>query len=134
MEAMNPEQRDLTDERIWLDGDELVNVAGESHYQEALRSISKPTTNAEVRFEVLAVLRPDPENPHDPNAVRVEIEGELVGYLSRDDAVAYRPLSKKLLSTGKVGRCEAMIAGRGGAGGTSNLGVFLRLPPPEGPF
>lgn len=127
------EDRDLSDERIWLEGDELVNVAGESHYQAALQAISGAKRGAEVRHEVLAVLRPDPENPHDSNAVRVEIDGELVGFLSRSDAIAYQPLTEKLLSAGKVGRCDAMIAGRGD-GESSMLGVFLRLPPPEGPF
>lgn len=32
-------------------------------------------------------LIPEPQNPHDPDAVQVIIAGELVGYISRDDNV-----------------------------------------------
>lgn len=44
-----------------------------------------------VRFDVHAVLVPDADNPYDPNAVEVRIDGILVGYLSRADAANYRP-------------------------------------------
>ena len=114
-----------------LVGGRLVNVAGESHYQEALREIVGSA--AEIAVDTEAQLVPEPSNPHDPNAVMVQIDGKLVGYLSRDEAVAYGPTLKELAERGRTGLCEARIAGRGGNGGTSNLGVFLRLPDPHGP-
>jgi hypothetical protein len=39
-----------------------------------------------VRFECFAALVLEPDNPYDSNAVRVEIDGRLVEYLSRADA------------------------------------------------
>ena len=114
-----------------LVGARLVNAAGESHYQEALREIAGPA--AEIAVDTEALLVPEPSNPHDPNAVMVQIDGKLVGYLPRDEAVAYGPTLQELAERGRTGLCEARIAGRGGHGGTSNLGVFLRLPDPQGP-
>jgi hypothetical protein len=44
--------------------------------------------------------------------------------------VAYAPLLRSITERGRTAVCEAMVAGRGGASGMSNLGVFLRLPAP----
>lgn len=115
-----------------LVGGRLVNVAGESHYQEALREIVGPTAGEEVAVDTEALLVPEPSNPHDPNAVMVRIDEKLVGYLPRDEAVAYAPALAELGERGRTGACKARIAGRGGETGTSNLGVFLRLPDPDG--
>ena len=96
-----------------------MNVAGESHYQDALHEIA----GGQDRLETTAALVPEPTNPHDENAVRVEIDGKLVGYLPRQAAIDYGPLVKKPTERGRTAVCEAMIAGRGGV-----LGVFLKLP------
>ena len=102
-----------------LHGRELVNVAGESHYQDALRAITK----GEARLETDAALIPEPDNPYDPNAIRVEIEGEKVGYLPRDLAPAYGSLVREPAERGRTAVCEAMVSGRDGI-----YGVFLKLP------
>jgi hypothetical protein len=117
----------------FLRGSELVNVAGESHYQEALRELTGTDGSEQVRREAEAVLVPEPGNPHDPNAVRVEIDGRLVGYLPRGAAVAYGPMLQAVIARGRAAACEAMIAGRGGEG-PANLGVFLKLPEPTDPI
>ena len=117
-----------------LVGGRLVNVAGESHYQEALREIAgSAASNREVAVDTEALLVPEPSNPHDPNAVMVRIDGKLVGYLPRDEAVAYRDTLRALGERGRTALCEARIAGRGGDSGITNLGVFLRLPDPKEP-
>ena len=115
-----------------LVGGRLVNVAGESHYQEALREIVGSRGPGEVAVDTEAVLVPEPSNPHDPKAVMVQIDRKLVGYLPREEAVAYGPTLAELAGRGRTGLCEARIAGRGDESGTSNLGVFLRLPDPDG--
>ena len=79
--------------------------------------------DGEVRFETTAALVPEPSNPHDPNAVMVQIDGRLVGYLSRAAAVAYGPLVREPAERGRTAVCDAMVAGREGM-----LGVFVRLP------
>ena len=37
-------------------------------------------------------LKPEPENPHDGNAVSVRYKGEKIGHLSREMAAKYQPL------------------------------------------
>ena len=44
-----------------------------------------------VRKEIRAVLVPEDDNPYDPNAVAVWIDGLQVGHLSRESAQRYRP-------------------------------------------
>lgn len=107
---------------VVLEGDELVRVVGTSHYQDALLELSGRTADEEIRVEKVAVFVPEPDNPHDPNAIAVHIDGRLVGYLSRDE-------NRRWLDVVKDSQvaAEAMIAGRGG---TTGLGVFLRLPTP----
>jgi len=106
-----------------------VNVAGESHYQEALQALTGTDGRAELRLEVEAVLATEPANPHDPNAVMVQIDDRLVGYLPRSSAVDYAPLIAAVEARGRSAAYEAMIAARGGE--TSALGVFLRPPKPD---
>jgi HIRAN domain len=118
------------DNRFLIEGDELVPVVGTSHYQPALVEISGRRGDEEIRFETQATLVPEPENPHDPNAIAVHVEGRLVGYLSRDENPRWQEVVKTLGEHSHVAAAEAMIAGRGPGGGTSNLGVFLRLPTP----
>ena len=105
-----------------LRGRALINVAGESHYQHALHSLAG-STEGETRLETTAALIPEATNPHDPNAVKVEIEGKLVGYLPRQAAIDYGPMVKEPAERGRTAVCEAMIAGR-----DQMLGVFLKLP------
>ena len=109
----------------FLPGRESVNVAGESHYQEALRHLAGP---GEIRLDCEARLIAEPGNAHDPHAVRVEIEGRKVGYLPRGLAPAWGPRLAELATRGRVAGCEATIVG----GADTALGVFLRLPDPGG--
>jgi hypothetical protein len=74
----------------------------------------------------LAQLVPEPTNRYDPNAVRVDIDGACVGYLSRADAVELGPEISEALAEHGSGLVRAVIAGRA-AGETDNLGVFLHL-------
>ncbi len=119
----------MAERLTFLAGRRLVNVAGESHYQEALRALTGSDGGESVRREFQAVLAPEPENRHDPNAVRVLIADRRVGHLPREEAAAYRPMLERLAERGRRGSCEALVSGRGGS--TSNIGVFLKLPEPD---
>jgi HIRAN domain len=110
--------------------DARVRVVGVSHYQDVLREIAGAGGGEAVRHEATAALLPEPENPHDPNAVQVTIGGRPVGYLSREDAVRYGPAVEILRASGRVLTCAAVIGGRGPDAETANLGVFLQLPSP----
>ena len=107
---------------VVLEGDELVRVVGTSHYQDALLELAPRTADEEVRVEKVALLVPEPDNPHDANAIAIHVDGRLVGYLARGDNVRWLDVA----NSDEVG-AEAMIAGKAG---TEGLGVFLRLPTP----
>lgn len=107
---------------IVLEGDELVRVVGTSHYQDPLVALSGRQADEQIRVEKVAALVPEPDNPHDPNAIAIHIEGRVVGYLAREENSRWRDV----VAMAEIG-AEAMIAGKQG---TTGLGVFLRLPTP----
>ncbi len=67
-----------------------LEIVGESHYQDALEELAGGRTEDGVELEVEVSMVPESDNKYDPNAVGVEIDGELVGYLSRASAKKYR--------------------------------------------
>jgi hypothetical protein len=118
---------------VLLGGRHDLEVVGESQYQDALWRVAGGRTAERVRVEVQAVLLPEPDNPYDPNAITVLIDGAKVGYLCRDDAHTYRP---GLLALGT--RYQALIALTGvvvGGGmrqdGPGLLGVWLSHDPAD---
>lgn len=116
------------------EGDQTLEVVGESHYQDTLWRIVGGRGRERVRYQTIAVLAPELENPYDRNAVQVLIGGELVGYLSREDAAAYRPGLVRLIGNSVDGRValEAAICGGGNrADGLGRLGVFLHHNPTD---
>lgn len=122
--------RAVTLDAVWFQGDERVAAVGEASYQEALCSVCGSYRWEDVQFDCLAYLLPEPDNPHDPNAVKVMVEGQHVAYLSRGDALDYRAAVQAMFNQRKAIACDAMIAGRGPGSETSNLGIFLHMPTP----
>lgn len=104
-------------------GDFDLEVKGESHYQAALEAICGPRKEAGEERTVDAQLILDDRNPHDSQAVRVEIDGRLVGYLGRDAARAYRKALRDSGHPRAVATCKAQI--RGGWRRTSGRGERL---------
>src|SRR3954447_18622508 len=85
----------------------MVDVVGEGSYQGSLERVGGGRTvdGARIRDHV-ALLLPEPSNPYDPNAVRVLLTGSqsdsaMIGYLSRENAVAYRPVIDRLAAQGQ---------------------------------
>lgn len=115
-------------------GDEPLEVVGESRYQDALWRIVGGRRREPVRYETKAVLEPERDNTYDPNAIKVLIDGALVGYLSREDAASYRPGLLRLMESSPTG-CVALAAAIVGGGPRSNgigfLGVFLDHDPAD---
>jgi hypothetical protein len=122
--AARPESIDAT----LYPGDEPLEVVGESRYQEALWSIVGGRRGEPVRYETEAILEAEPDNAYDSDAIKVLIDGALVGYLSREDAAIYRPGLVRLMETSPTG-CVALEAAIVGGGPRSDgigfLGVFL---------
>jgi hypothetical protein len=106
-----------------------VSAVGESHRQAALKAFggSKRSAGEEVFFT--AALVPEPTNRYDPNAIKVHIQGGAhVGYLSAEDAVEYRDMSKFLIAQKAIGLCRAKLIG--GTLGKPSIGVVLDVADP----
>jgi hypothetical protein len=125
----------------------LLGVVGESYRQDALRELAGRTTDASAFSDDLvdyaaevatsephrrwfrAVLVREPGNEHDPKAIAVYAEGGgRLGYLTREDARAYRQVFESLDKRGyNAAACPAML--NGGHGGKS-YGVVLAISAP----
>jgi hypothetical protein len=128
------EPRPASIEATLYPGDEPLEVVGESRYQDALWSVVGGRCREPVRYETDAVLEPEPDNPYDANAIKVVIDGFVVGYLSREDAALYRPGLLRLIEASPTGRValEASIVGGGPrSDGTGFLGAFLDHDPAD---
>jgi hypothetical protein len=123
-----------TIEAVLCTGSETLEVVGESHYQDALWTIVGGVRPERVRSEIIAVLIPEPDNPHDVNAIKVLVNGYLVGRLSRADAAAYLPGLLLLMrrNPSKVVALNGVIVGSGERpDGLGLLGVFLDHDPAD---
>jgi hypothetical protein len=113
------------------DGDFETDVVGGSHYQAALAEIAGPKTEAGVDLEVKAQLVPEPDNPTDPQAVAVYIQGRKVGHLARDMAAQWVAIQARRGETGQVVEVDANITGgwrqalQGGGVSEGAFGVTL---------
>jgi hypothetical protein len=108
----------------------LVDVAGESFYEESFAALCGERTIEGIRVEVTAQMELCDDNPHDNRAVRVTIQGYPVGHLSREDARAFRRLVRYgSLAEHEVFECAALIVGGWdrGEGQLGNFGVRLDL-------
>ena len=92
-----------------------MDIVEEAHCQKALNSIAGGKTEEGHYIPVTVELRREPNNPYDGNAVQCLIDGQLVGYIDRDDAPG---LQKTLRACEKKGRhrWRAILW----AGGTEN--------------
>jgi hypothetical protein len=115
-------------------GDEDLQVVGESFYQSNLWELAGASPGKErVREDICAVLVAEDDNPYDPNAVAVWINGLKVGHLSRENAQRYRPgLLALQEARGTPIALAGVIAGGGiRSDGPGMLGVFLQHDPED---
>lgn len=125
-----PRPADPASQLVALPDDGRVPVRGESHYQPALRSSVRGRAagyDFDDHLPVTAVLVPEPANPHDRNAVRVDVVNgtgtATVGYLERELAADYQPVLRWLGERGRLGSCPARVTG----GGAKFYGIYLHL-------
>lgn len=96
-----------TDLYKWPALDEYeCEVVGESNYQKALQK-------AAASSECIAMLVPDSNNKYDNKAIAVYAGGGIVGYLSREDARAFRRRLEKQNRKNESTLCGAEITGGG---------------------
>ena len=62
------------------------NIVGEQSYQNDLKKIAGPKEEESKFFECYAKVSSDPFNQYDKNAIKVEINGLIVGYISKVEA------------------------------------------------
>jgi hypothetical protein len=110
-----------------------VEVVGVSRRQDILAAVVERRGRSGRTVTVDAIVTPEDSNPHDANAVRVEIDGELIGYLSRDNARRYRADLAAAGSPHASVLCQARIVGgfETAGGERAHFGVRLDLPPME---
>lgn len=112
-----------------LSGHQTLEVVGESHYQDSLWRLVKGRADLaeRVRVEIVAVLVAEPNNPYDPNAVAIWIDGWKVGHLSRDNARLYQPglLVLQQQHGSPVALSGVIVGGGMREDGLGRLGVFL---------
>jgi hypothetical protein len=98
-------------------GDDSVAVVGTDACRELIEPIvAGRRASRDPNTEHMAFLIPEPSNAEDPDAVRVIVGSSKpggpagkVGYLSHDDAGAYRPVIDRLALRGRVVACRAVI-------------------------
>jgi len=102
-------------------------LVGESHYQANLAHAAGGRRPQGVDGVTAATLVLEDANRADRNAVRVDILGRPVGYLTRDKAKKYRRLLADLGHAGAQCTCQARIVcgPDRGDGVTRSFGVWL---------
>jgi hypothetical protein len=94
-ESATPTQRELAAEHVHAEAadPDLVEleVVGESHRQRELEALAGPKKADGKQVLVGVTLRCEPDNEYDCNAVRVEVMGQLLGYVARDHAAVLSP-------------------------------------------
>lgn len=82
----------------------VVDIVGEAYREAQIVAAlgSRPGLDNEVIEMTRAELVPEPDNPHDRNAVAVRIAGYTVGYLSADVAGVVQPFLAGIVQRGLV--------------------------------
>lgn len=106
------------------DGSYDYDIVGESSYQDAISRIVGGSTDESVEHECYAIVAPEPSNKHDKNAIKVIIDGTIVGYIPRSETDHFHPIL-----AGRPAGCEALIVGGWNRGrrGRGHFGVKLDI-------
>lgn len=109
-----------------------VEVVGEAHRQDALKAVCGRKCEDGHDLKTTAQLLLIDDNPYDPNAVGVIIDGELVGYIPRNTAPYVRAEILRLSPQKGPVTCDARIVGGWdrGDGDEGHYGVKLSLSNP----
>jgi hypothetical protein len=108
-----PEQTSGRKEVLYLVGAAKfeLKIAGAEHYQAVLEALCGPRVPRGVNIFEAASLKLEDNNPHNKNAVRVELRSKQVGYLSPEAANLFRQQLKAKGIPKGVGQCSAVIRG-----------------------
>jgi hypothetical protein len=116
--------------RVELFGNRDLAIVGTSYRRDVLARIAGDALRRGEHVAFTALIVPEPENPHDPNAIAVVADGiGPIGYFSRRDAVRYKAMAEALRRRGAIGVCEAYLTG--GRDDQAPIGVMLEIEGPE---
>lgn len=99
------------------------DIVGESNYQTHLMNLQSKYEGESID----AYLIPEDNNPFDTKAVRVDIDGQTVGYFDKESARDFRDKLKDKNLTNQITKCKAIITGGNQAGGKKSLHCGVRL-------
>lgn len=109
-----------------------TDVMGESHYKRAIgKALGRLRDGEDREVEVDAALVPEPKNRYDPNAIAIHIGGEVVGYLSREDAAVWSPVVLRVTAAGGILSPKARVWGRHDPDDREGLFCSVRLALPQ---
>lgn len=113
----------------------LFELAGESHYQPALRALAGKHGDEEAQADYTATLVVD-EDAQDHKAVRVEIGGVVIGFLGGQESRSFRSRVSALKLGGRKTACAARICGGrvNDQGERAAYGVRLDMTPLNQPW
>jgi len=105
------------------------DIAGESFYQDALRESYRRHGGNGHDLKVIAVVRPDNDIAEHPAAVRIEIDGRVVGHLPSGKGEVYRHHIQNTTALIEGAACEAKIVGgyTRADGSKAYFGVRLKI-------
>jgi len=85
------------------------------YHQQSLRQITQRKKTGELL--TTAVLRHNPSNQYDSNAVEVLIDGNLIGYIPKEDTARYIVAYKSYSSRGESLSCDVRMTWKTSADG-----------------
>lgn len=124
-------KRKASNQYLICEGGSNFEIVGESHYQPALNRLAGGKTEESAQIPVEVFLVAEPDNPYDPDAVKVEINGQKVGHISKQHTQSFHNITRSLgISRAK---CTGMIVGGwlrpDGDEGSFGVKLDLKWPP-----
>ena len=66
-------------------------IKGQNHYKGNIQSLFDANgAGFAQELDIDGILEPEPNNPHDPNAVILRVRGYAVGYVAQENAAAVK--------------------------------------------
>ena len=95
-----------------VSGEDRLRVTGAPHYQDELAGASGPKRSGGVEDRRPFALVAEPDNPHDPHAIAVHLEGGAkIGYLPREEAERYARLMELVAARGRRPVTDGVVLG-----------------------
>jgi hypothetical protein len=95
-----------------VSGEDRLRVTGAPHYQDELAAASGPKRSGGVEDRRVFALVAEPDNPHDPQAIAVRLEGgATIGYLPREEARRYARLLDAVAARGRRPVTDGVVLG-----------------------